>query len=289
MIPKRWTEDEDLRAQELLKSGKTASEVAELLGRTKWSVSQRNTVKWKIKLKEIDYNGKLSRGVRKVAYKISAWQKEQGRWAGKKNPNYGAKIVKKGKDCPLVKWMAENPGYQNGEKNPSFGRIMSKEEIEQRTKKIIEINNFRKGKTNEEIYGKEKANKISEALRDSSFSRFSKQKKTGTTPELKIKSLLKDIGIDYVFQYPIGFYCVDFYIPSKNLMLQVDGCYWHACPKHYKNLDGRQKTRVRLDHSCDSYLINWGYKVLRLWECDIKLLDKEKLSCQLDLIAGPQI
>ena len=269
MTKKRWTESEESEAIALLKIGKTYKEISDSTGRSMSSLQKKNTREWKIDISQFN-SSKLSVSVRKSAYKISEWQKAHGRWAGEKNPNYGAKIVKTGVDNPIYVWRKENPGYQDGEKNPSFGRVPSPEEIELKTRKIKEFSASRIGKALEESYGKEIAIKIKRAVSLSCIKRISEQKSSGTWPELEMIKFLDSMGITYVFQHPMEYYCVDFYVPDKNLVIQVDGCYWHGCPKHSTELDDRQKNRIRLDHSCDSYLKNRGYRVARIWECDIK-------------------
>lgn len=282
MVLRRWGENEELEAKCLLQSGHTAKEVAEVLGRSVGSIFNKNIRDWHIDLNE-GISNKLSRSVKKVSYKISEFQKKRGSWSGSNNPNYGAKIVKTGKDNPLSIWKSQNPGYQDGEKNPSYGREYTQEEIKVKTEKIVEFAHSRKGRTYKDIYGEEKACEISKAMSKGSAVRISKQKSSYTKPEMAILKILDSIGIDYIFQHPIEYYCVDFYIPSKNLVIQVDGCYWHGhgCSVQSKTLDTRQKNRIRLDHSCDSYLKNRGYKVIRIWECEVQQFNKERLLCVL--------
>lgn len=269
----KWTSDEEKQAIDLLRAGLSCKEVAEKIKRSVHSVSKKNFHKWHLPLKEINYGDKLSRSLQPLRVRVS--QRMKGKWAGENNPNYGAKIVKRGLENPLSVWKLQNPGYQNGEKNPSYGRIPSSEEIKRKTRKLIEFNNFRKGKTYPEIYGVERALEISKVMGLGAAVRISKQKYSGTTPEIKIKEILEGLGIKYKFQYPIEFYCVDFFIPDNNIVIQVDGCYWHGCPTHFSNLDNRQRNRQRLDHSCDSFLKNRGYKVLRIWECSISRINIE--------------
>jgi len=271
MIAKKWTIQEDSTAMELLSSGKTCRETAAIMGRGLHSISKRNGSKWHIDLKSIGYSDKLSRGVLKSAHKISAWQKEHGKWAGSNNPNYEAKIAKFGNDNPLSVWKKENPGYQDGSKNPCYGRIASPEEVELKTRKVREHAKCRTGKTNEQLYGKEIAEKMSAAVRKASIYRIANQKSSGTGIELEMIAILKTLHIEFIFQHPFEYYCVDFFIPAENLVIFTDGCYWHGhnCSGNSKGIDKRQSNRIRLDHSCDSYLVNKGYRVLRFWECEL--------------------
>lgn len=82
--------------------------------------------------------------------------------------------------------------------------------------------------------------------------------------ELMGRQILERIGLtkdkDFKEQYLIeGKFLVDVYIPSKKIVIQWDGDYWH-------NL---QKVKAR-DKSQNNYLKKCGYKVLRFWEINIK-------------------
>lgn len=69
----------------------------------------------------------------------------------------------------------------------------------------------------------------------------------------------------------------DFAFRKERLVLFVDGCFWHACPKHGRNPDSnrdywraklaRNKTRDRL---VSQVLRQEQWKVLRIWEHDLQ-------------------
>jgi len=55
-----------------------------------------------------------------------------------------------------------------------------------------------------------------------------------TDIENKMENALKKEGIEFVFQYPIRCkygYIVDFFIPSKKLIIECDGEAWHDSKK----------------------------------------------------------
>lgn len=59
-----------------------------------------------------------------------------------------------------------------------------------------------------------------------------------TKIELKVKNILDKNGIANIHQYDkIKSYYVDFYLPDINLVLEVDGDYWHANPSKYSAKD----------------------------------------------------
>jgi DNA mismatch endonuclease (patch repair protein) len=69
----------------------------------------------------------------------------------------------------------------------------------------------------------------------------------------------------------------DFFFPSANLVIFVDGCFWHGCPlcghiprtnrEYWLAKIGRNKLR---DRSISKALRTLGYSVLRIRECDLK-------------------
>ncbi len=61
----------------------------------------------------------------------------------------------------------------------------------------------------------------------------------------------KQLGVKFLRQYIIGDYIVDFFCPSKQLVIEVDGKY------HYAE-DNKEFDDIR-----DNYLTQQGYKVLR--------------------------
>jgi DNA mismatch endonuclease, patch repair protein len=68
----------------------------------------------------------------------------------------------------------------------------------------------------------------------------------------------------------------DFIFPKIKLVIFVDGCFWHGCPKHGtqpKNnaafwLKKLTSNRVR-DHLVTCTLRRQGWRVLRIWEHDL--------------------
>lgn len=68
----------------------------------------------------------------------------------------------------------------------------------------------------------------------------------------------------------------DFVFPRERTALFVDGCFWHGCPKHYRRpttnsrfwsekVDANRARDLRTTRA----LKRIGWRVLRVWECDI--------------------
>lgn len=98
-----------------------------------------------------------------------------------------------------------------------------------------------------------------------------------TKPELKMKELLNSLNIEYIHQKWIKGVLVDFYIPSKNLIIEVDGCYWHGCPIHCPD---SYPDNVKRDEQQTIRLQSFGYEVKRFWEHDLQDM---RLSYQFDI------
>jgi len=95
-----------------------------------------------------------------------------------------------------------------------------------------------------------------------------------TKIEKKIQKFLKKLGIEFfTHQYmkiEHGYQC-DILIPSMNLVIECDGCYWHKYPI------GLEKDHIRTKE-----LIEKGFKVLRLWEFEINKISINEFERRLN-------
>lgn len=215
--------------------------------------------------------------------KIGQTRKERGVAKGSRNPNYGEKHRPwlEGENHPLRQWHRENPDFgdrQRGENNPIHQvrhLYEDPEYVERITRGIRAHVDEKRGSSYEEVYGPEKAAEYKQKLRDASPARLAKFERKETEPERVVREILEQLAVPFTSQAPIGFYTVDFLVHGRKLVIQADGDYWHAHPDKFGSGVGKtplsdvQRKRRRLDASCDSYLKNAGYGVLRLWECDL--------------------
>lgn len=95
--------------------------------------------------------------------------------------------------------------------------------------------------------------------------------------EVKIQSFLKELGLEFfTHQYMKGIqhgYQCDVLIPSMNLVIECDGIYWHKYPI------GRE-----IDHIRTKELLEKGFRVLRLWENEIKGMTIEEFNERLNKV-----
>ncbi|MCV7105316.1 very short patch repair endonuclease [Mycolicibacterium chitae] len=105
---------------------------------------------------------------------------------------------------------------------------------------------------------------------------MSRQRRTGTKPELLVRQILHARGIRYrVDTAPVpGLRCkADIVWRRLRLAVFVDGCFWHGCPLHAtrpkaneawwaQKLDGNAERDRRTDADLEAR----GWTVLRFWE-----------------------
>jgi len=198
---------------------------------------------------------------------------------GKLNPNYGERPRPwlEGDNHPLKVWHRSNPDFgekQRGDSNP-IHRVKhlydDPEYVTSITRGLRDHVRAKTGKTYEEIYGEKAAREYKDKLRAASPGRLQKFLRKTTKPELLMRGILIGLGVDFVEQYPIGYHTVDFFVPSKRLVVQVDGDYWHGNPQVYpeEKLSGNQRKQKRLDKACDTYCRNQGLILMRVWEADL--------------------
>lgn len=102
-------------------------------------------------------------------------------------------------------------------------------------------------------------------------------KKTGnevkgcTYIEKIIKDCLDEFEINYIFNEFLGDYRPDFYIPNANLIIEVNGDYFHCNPYLYPNgpKDEIQVNHVLKDYYKKCYYLSRGYRMLTIWEKEI--------------------
>lgn len=92
---------------------------------------------------------------------------------------------------------------------------------------------------------------------------------TDTTLERYIAGFLHQAGVEFIQQYSIGGFTVDFFIPATNTIIEANGCYWHFCQKCGMNSDGAEEKRKR-DRVRYAALTAKGYTVKVIWEHEIK-------------------
>jgi DNA mismatch endonuclease (patch repair protein) len=78
----------------------------------------------------------------------------------------------------------------------------------------------------------------------------------------------------------------DFIFPALWVAVFVDGCFWHGCPRCYRRpssrrayWDAKVARNKRRDKTVNRVLRKKGWRVLRIWEHELK--DTRKLAARL--------
>tara|TARA_R110000744_G_scaffold46571_3_gene102901 strand:+ start:39 stop:710 length:672 start_codon:yes stop_codon:yes gene_type:complete len=90
-----------------------------------------------------------------------------------------------------------------------------------------------------------------------------------TKPELQVAKILKENNIKYSQQYRIDTRLYDFHLPEYNILLEVDGVYWHC--KNDDNRPNNWKERIEIDEMKNQMAIKNGFKMVRVWSDEIDL------------------
>lgn len=98
---------------------------------------------------------------------------------------------------------------------------------------------------------------------------------------------LDRLGVDYVRQYEaksIGrFY--DFYIPSANALIEIDGDYYHGYGLVREDKSPMQKKNERVDRLKDEWALSHCIPIIRFWEHDING-NPQKVMAELKRTVG---
>ena len=92
--------------------------------------------------------------------------------------------------------------------------------------------------------------------------------------QLKVNSILDNIGLKYEREKVFEYYAVDNYLTSCNGIIEVMGDYWHSSPLRYNKdkylINEMQQKQLHRDKIKYSYIMNhYQIPILYLWETDI--------------------
>jgi very-short-patch-repair endonuclease len=102
--------------------------------------------------------------------------------------------------------------------------------------------------------------------------------------EFTFADILTGIGIEFVHQFNVEGFDYDFYIPSKNMLIEVDGDYWHSNPIKFTVLNNMQKKNKGLDKLKNIHAERHNYTLQRFWEHDINNNRIEVIQKLINLI-----
>lgn len=106
------------------------------------------------------------------------------------------------------------------------------------------------------------------------------RRKKDTAPETALRKALHSQGGRYRLHVQLAKGCTpDLLMPKWRLALFVDGCYWHSCPVHGRKTpftgpnatlwEEKMRRNKERDARAAEIAQDAGWRVLRLWECDV--------------------
>ncbi len=96
-----------------------------------------------------------------------------------------------------------------------------------------------------------------------------KMDKNPTGCEFAFIELLNELKVKYETQKIIKGKIFDFYIPDKNILVEVDGTYWHGYNKTLNEMNDVQKKVYYNDRRKDTLARGLGYTLIRVWEHEL--------------------
>jgi endogenous inhibitor of DNA gyrase (YacG/DUF329 family) len=99
-----------------------------------------------------------------------------------------------------------------------------------------------------------------------------------TKIEKIVENILINKKIDFIKQYRVyynekkhKYKIFDFFVLEKNILIEVDGDYWHGNPRFFKTPNEMQKNAIKNDIFKNKLARKKKYKLLRYWENEIYL------------------
>ena len=104
--------------------------------------------------------------------------------------------------------------------------------------------------------------------------------KENTAPEVALRKALHAAGARFRLHRHLAKGCTpDVVLPSRKIAVFVDGCFWHGCPEHGRKTPwtgpnaALWAAKMQRNHERDQYSTDvaqdLGWKVVRVWECEI--------------------
>ena len=108
---------------------------------------------------------------------------------------------------------------------------------------------------------------------------MSKIRGKDTKPEIFMRKVLFRSGFRYSLKHRFKEpnFRPDIVMVSRKICIFMDGCFWHGCPRCYKEPKSNRdywvpkiNRNIERDKEQNEYLKRNGWKVIRVWEHDLK-------------------
>lgn len=94
--------------------------------------------------------------------------------------------------------------------------------------------------------------------------------------EVRVAEWLTSHGIQFEQQVKVHYSLIDFKVGDT--LIEVNGCYWHACAEHFPMITPTQQKRITRDKQLTTYCRNRSIPFLVIWEHDIRRNDFSVLA-----------
>jgi very-short-patch-repair endonuclease len=212
-----------------------------------------------------------------------------------------------GRNDGILRWAEEAKISRSGEGNPMYGKDSWNKNLSKETDDRVRLVAEKRigQKTSEETRkiqslsakkrsvhghtGKKHTEETKIKLRENTLKMIKdgKFKKIRTEPFLKVKNILEELGVTFEEEKTVSYWSFDFYVPSADLYIEVDGDYFHSNPNTRWPNGPQTITQKKVwanDIKKNKYCLKNNIKLIRIWENDInKNIDdvKELISCHL--------
>lgn len=110
-----------------------------------------------------------------------------------------------------------------------------------------------------------------------------------TKLEKSVWKILTEQGARYRKNSSKHFGKPDIVIASKKLAIFIDSCFWHGCKKHCRIPEANRdywikkiKRNKERDKEVNVYYKKCGWKIIRIWEHNLKTFKTDKIMKEID-------
>ena len=99
-----------------------------------------------------------------------------------------------------------------------------------------------------------------------------------STQQLTLYDILRSLNIQHIPEYALNRYNFDCYLPDYNILIEVQGDYWHNLPKAIRN-DKSKATHIERYHQELALKYLWEHE----FKCQDKIINLVKYWCKLEI------
>lgn len=163
------------------------------------------------------------------------------------------------RSCAMKKWQNEKYGEKTiSEFNSTCPKCGILKTHKRKNLSITQVQNL----------SKTSSQKMCKSCSNSEYYVLSKTKKN-TKPERILKEILKELNIEFKQSYKYQGYYFDFYLLELDILVEVDGNYWHGKGLEWGELNKTQKASRKNDQKKNDLCLESQKKLIRLWEDEI--------------------